>query len=341
MNIKTIASIAGVSVATVSKIINNYPDISEETRQRVLKIMEETGYRPSSSAKTLATKKSNLVGVVFAGKLNVDFSHPFFVEVINAFKKQIGLLGYDLLFFSNEKFLDRGEDYLARSKYFQVDGCIIIAGDEVERSVFDLDTSPIPCIGVDIELTGPSSCYIMSDNRKISSKVVEHFYMNGYRDMGFIGIERPSLVMQQREEAFYSSLKQFSIDSRPEWKAYSKGYAAEEGYEAAKQMIAQGQLPRAVFAVTDLLAFGAMRAFKEAGLRVPEDIAIVGCDDIEACRYTDPPLTTVKQDTDKIGRLAAMVLFDLMNKQMDNQCIKVEPELVVRESCGALDIAGV
>lgn len=341
MNIKTIASIAGVSVATVSKIINNYPDISEETRQRVLKIMEETGYRPSSSAKTLATKKSNLVGVVFAGKLNVDFSHPFFVEVINAFKKQIGLLGYDLLFFSNEKFLDRGEDYLARSKYFQVDGCIIIAGDEVERSVFDLDASPIPCIGVDIELTGPSSCYIMSDNRKISSKVVEHFYMNGYRDMGFIGIERPSLVMQQREEAFYSSLKQFSIDSRPEWKAYSKGYAAEEGYAAAKQMIAQGQLPRAVFAVTDLLAFGAMRAFKEAGLRVPEDVAIVGCDDIEACRYTDPPLTTVKQDTDKIGRLAAMVLFDLMNKQMDNQCIKVEPELVVRESCGALDIAGV
>ncbi len=78
MNIKTIASMAGVSVATVSKIINNYTDISEETRQRVLKIMEETGYRPSSSAKTLATKKSNLVGVIFAGKLNVDFSHPFF-----------------------------------------------------------------------------------------------------------------------------------------------------------------------------------------------------------------------------------------------------------------------
>ncbi|APO47986.1 LacI family DNA-binding transcriptional regulator [Paenibacillus sp. ClWae2A] len=334
MNIKTIASLAGVSVATVSKIINNYPDISEETRQRVLKIMEETGYRPSSSAKTLATKKSSLVGVVFAGKLNVDFSHPFFVQVINAFKKQIGLLGYDLLFFSNEKFLDQGEDYLARSKYFQVDGCIIIAGDEVESSIFDLDASPIPCIGIDIELTGQSSCYIMSDNDKISTKVVEQFYMNGYRDVGFIGLERASLVMQQREMAFKRSLNQFSLDEKPEWVVYSKDYAAADGYEAAKKMLACKTLPRAVFAATDLLAFGAIRAFKEVGLRIPEDIAVAGCDDIEACRYTDPPLTTVKQDTDKIGRLAAMILFDLMNKQMDNRCIKVEPELVVRQSCG-------
>ncbi|WP_342553273.1 LacI family DNA-binding transcriptional regulator [Paenibacillus sp. FSL R7-0652] len=336
MNIKTIARLAGVSVATVSKIINNYPDIGEETRQRVLKIMEETGYRPSSSAKTLATKKSNLVGVVFAGKLNVDFSHPFFVEVINAFKKQIGLLGYDLLFFSNEKFLDQGEDYLARSKYFQVDGCIIIAGDEVESSVSDLDSSPIPCIGIDIELTGQNSCYIMSDNEKISTKVVEQFYMNGYRELGFIGLQRASLVMQQREKAFQQSLKQFSLEERPEWMVYSKDYAAADGYEAAKQLLTADVLPRAVFAATDLLAFGAVRAFKEAGLRVPEDIAVAGCDDIEACRYSDPPLTTVKQDTDKIGRLAAMILFDLMNKQMDNRCIKVEPELVLRRSCGTL-----
>ncbi|MCP3807478.1 LacI family DNA-binding transcriptional regulator [Paenibacillus sp. SEL1] len=335
MNIKTIASMAGVSVATVSKIINNYTDISEETRQRVLKIMEETGYRPSSSAKTLATKKSNLVGVIFAGKLNVDFSHPFFVDIINVFKKQIGLLGYDLLFFSNEKFLDNGEDYLARSKYFSVDGCIIIAGDEVEKSVFDLDASPIPCIGVDIELTGASSCYIMSDNQKISMKVVEHFYMNGYREMGFIGIERPSLVIKEREEAFTASLKRFSLDVRPEWVVYGKDYAAEDGYQVAKAWIQQGNLPKAIFAATDLLAFGAIRAFKESGLRVPEDIAVVGCDDIEACRYTEPPLTTVKQDKQKIGRLAAMVLFDLMNKQMDTKCIKVEPELVIRSSCGA------
>ncbi|RXZ80885.1 LacI family transcriptional regulator [Paenibacillaceae bacterium] len=334
MNIKTIANMAGVSVATVSKIINNYTDVSNETKQKVLKIMHETGYRPSSSAKTLATKKSNLVGVVFAGKLNVDFNHPFFVDIINVFKKQIGLLGYDLLFFSNEKFLDNGEDYLARSKYFSVDGCIIIAGDEVESSVYDLDSSSIPCIGIDIELTGENSSYIMSDNDKISSKVVELFYLNGYRNLGFIGIERPSLVMKEREEAFAASLKTFGLPVHPEWFIYSKDYTEEDGYQAAKSWITKGVLPEALFAATDLVAFGAMRAFKESGLRIPQDIAVIGCDDIDACRYTDPPLSTIKQDKQKIGRLAAMVLFDLMNKQIEASSIKVEPELVIRGSCG-------
>lgn len=331
---------AGVSVSTVSKIINNYSDVGEETRLRVLKIMEETGYRPSSSAKILATKKSNLIGVVFAGKLNVDFSHPFFVDVINSFKKQIGLLGYDLLFFSNEKFTADGEDYLARCRHFQVDGCIIIAGDEVESSVWDLDQSDIPCIGVDIQLTGKLSAYVMSDNPKISAKVVEHFYLNGYRDIGFLGIERDSDVISLREEAFTAALKSFGLPVREEWLIHSKDFAEEDGYQAVKQWLKLGSpLPKAIFAATDLLAFGAMRALKEEGYRIPGDIAIIGCDDIHACRYTDPPLTTVKQDTNKIGRLAAMMLYDLMNKQMEEaSCIMVEPELIIRSSCGSSSV---
>ena len=335
MNIKTIASLAGVSVSTVSKIINNYSDISEDTKQKVITIMEETGYRPSSSAKILATKKSNLIGVVFGGKLNVDFNHPFFVDVINVFKKQIGLLGYDLLLFSNEKFLNNGEDYLARCKHFLVDGCIIIAGDDVQSSVQALDESNIPCIGVDIELKGKNSSYIMSDNHKISSKVVEHFYLNGYRKIGFLGIERPSMVIRQREEAFIDSLKSFNLTVNKEWFTYSKDYTENDGYQSVKAWIMRGNLPKAVFAATDLLAFGAIRAFKESGIRVPEDIAVIGCDDIDACNYTDPPLTTIKQDKQRIGRLAAMLLFDLMNKHAEANCIKVEPELVIRKSCGS------
>ncbi|MFC5986707.1 LacI family DNA-binding transcriptional regulator [Marinicrinis lubricantis] len=339
MNIKTIAKMSGVSVSTVSKIINNYPDISEETRTKVLRIMEEIGYRPSLNTKSTTFRKSKMVGVVFAGKLNVDFTHPFFVDVINAFKKQIGLLGYDLLFFSNEKFLDGGEDYLARCRHFQVDGCIIIAGDEVESSVYDLDQSEIPCVGVDIKLSEKNSAFIMSDNEKISSKVVEHFYLNGYRDIGFLGIDRYSEVTSTREKAFINSLQNFGLAYRKDWFVYSQDFREEDGYQAVKQLTDRtDQLPQAIFAVTDLLAFGAIRALKEKGYRVPQDVAVIGCDDIDACRYTDPPLTTVKQDKQKIGRLAALMLFDLMNKQMDVKRIMVEPELVIRQSCGGSGI---
>ncbi|MBW5447049.1 LacI family DNA-binding transcriptional regulator [Cohnella sp. CFH 77786] len=334
MNIKMIAQMAGVSVATVSKIINNYSDVGEETRQRVLKIMDETGYKPSSSAKTLATKKSNLIGVVFAGELNSDLNHPFFVKVINSFKKQIGVFGYDLLLFSNENFFSEKEDYLARCRHFQVDGCIIIAGDQVEPSVHQLDQSDIPCIGVDIKLSGKNSAYIMSDNEKISAKVVEHLYLNGYRKIGFLGIERHSEITSLRENAFRETLKTFGLAVNPDWFVYSSDYEEENGYRAVKQLIEKGALPEAMFAVSDLLAFGAIRAMKEHGLRIPGDMALIGCDDIDACRYTDPALSTVKQDTEKIGRLAAMMLYDMVNKQMDPSAIVVEAELVARQSCG-------
>ncbi|GAB2690855.1 LacI family DNA-binding transcriptional regulator [Paenibacillus thermoaerophilus] len=331
VNIKTIAQMAGVSVSTVSKIINNYNDVSEETKARVLEIMKQTGYIPSNSAKTLATNKSNLIGVVFAGKLNVDFTHPFFVEVLNSFKKQMGLLGYDLLFFSNEKFHPHG-DYLARCLHFQVDGCIIISGDEVESSIDELDQSPIPCIGVDIKLHGKSSGYIMSDNYKMASKVVEHFYLLGYRDLGFIGSR--SEISTIRETGYRDAIESFGLPINESWFVKEETFFESSGYAAMKRMLSQPALPRAVFAASDLLAVGAMRALKEHKLRIPEDVAIIGCDDIETCKYTTPTLSTIRQNKEKIGKLSALMLYDLINNQSNMSAFVVEPELVVRESCG-------
>lgn len=335
-NIKDIAKIAGVSVSTVSKIINNYSDISEETRSRVLQIMKDTGYTPSASAKTPATKQSNLIGVIFAGKLNVDFTHPFFVEVLNSFKKQMGLLGYDLVFFSNEKFESVGDnDYLARCLHFQVDGCVLISGQELEPSISRLDNSHIPCIGVDMKLSGRSSGYIMSDNYKMSSKVVEHFYLLGYRDLGYIGSTLESDISNMRESGYRDAIEGFGLPINENWFVNGHDFYEASGYEAMQRMIASGSLPRAIFAASDQLAIGASRAIKEASLSVPEDIALIGCDDIEACKYTSPPLTTIRQNKERIGRLAALMLYDLMNNQSETSSFVVEPELIIRESCGS------
>lgn len=334
VNIKTIAEMAGVSVSTVSKIINNYSDISEETKAKVHEIMKQTGYVPSNSAKTLATKKSSLIGVIFAGKLNIDFTHPFFVEVLNSFKKQMGFLGYDLLFFSNEKSHAIDGDYLARCRHFQVDGCIIVTGQQVEPSISELDHSEIPCIGVDIELKGKSSGYIMSDNYKMSYKVVEHFYLQGYRDLGYIGSTLESDISNMREKGYKDAIESFGLPVFDNWFVNGENFFEESGYEAINKMIESGSLPRAIFAASDLIAIGAMRALKEHGFRVPEDVAIIGCDDIEACKYTTPALSTIRQNKDKIGRLAASLLFDLMNSQSVTSNVVVEPELVIRESCG-------
>lgn len=326
---------AGVSVSTVSKIMNNYSDVSEKTKRRVLEIIEQTGYLPSNSAKTLATKKSSLIGVIFAGELNVDFTHPFFVEVLNSFKKQMGVLGYDLIFFSNEKFISSG-DYFSRCLHFHVDGCVIISGQKMENAIQELDMSSIPCIGVDLELKGKKSGYVMSDNFKISSKVVEHFYLLGYRDLGFIGSTSDSTISNKREEGYIKAIESFGMNVNENWFVHGEDFFEPSGYAAMQQLLQTGSLPKAIFAASDLLALGAIRALKEHGLRIPEDIAIIGCDDIEACKYTTPKLTTIRQNKERLGVLAAHMLFDLINNQSEGGSFVVEPALVIRESCGSL-----
>lgn len=337
-NIKDIAKIAGVSVSTVSKIINNYSEISEDTKTRVQQIIKETGYTPSNSAKTLATKSSNLIGVIFAGKLNVDFTHPFFVEVLNTFKKQMGVLGYDLVFFSNEKFQSGDtNDYLARCQHYNVDGCVLITGQELETSITQLDNSSIPCIGVDMKLSGRSSGYIMSDNFKMSSKVVEHFYLQGYRELGYIGSTMESDISNMRESGYRKAIEDLGLPINEHWFLNGSNFFEASGYKTMRKMIASGSLPRAIFAASDQLAIGAIRALKEASISIPDTIALVGCDDIEACNYTMPKLSTIRQNKVKIGRLAALMLYDLINKQSGTSSFIVEPELIVRESCGAAE----
>ncbi|MRH42741.1 substrate-binding domain-containing protein [Aquibacillus halophilus] len=331
LTIQDIANMAGVSRATVSKIINNYAGVNENTKKKVMAIINETGYSPTFSAKSLATKKSNLIGVIYAGKINVDFTHPFFNQVVSSFKKAVGLLGYDILFFSNEQFKQDDGSYLARCRHFHVDGCLIIAGDDIEDTIDELVQSEIPCVGVDIELKGPKSSFVTTDNKKLSARVIEHFYMNDLTDIAYIGGEQDSFVATTRKQGFLEAMTDHSLPIVEDW-IQEGDFFDESGYQAMKQILKQKPYPRAVYATSDLMALGALRAILEHGLSVPKDIRLVGCDDIEACRYSMPRLSTVKQDKEMIGKLAAKMLQALIDSDKEVEPILVEPELVVRES---------
>lgn len=331
LTIKDIAKMAGVSPATVSKTINNYHGISESTKKKVTDIINQTGYQPNFSAKSLATKKSNLIGLIYAGKINVEFTHPFFVEVVTAFKKNMGLLGYDILMFSNENLSQDNGSYLARCKHFQVDGCVIITGEEIEDSIYDLVNSEIPCIGIDLVLEGHHSSYVMTDNIALSSKVIQHLYLNSIRKIGFIGGQKDSEVTKLRERGYLQAMNQFGLEVEKDWVKYGD-YYEDSGYSAMKEILEAPLYPEAVFAASDMMAFGALRAIKEAGLSVPEDIRLVGCDDIDACRYSSPMLSTVKQDKERLGKMAAYMLNDLINGKSALKPVFIDSELVVRES---------
>ena len=332
LTIKDIAQLACVSQATVSKVINNYDGVSDKTKKKVMDIINQNGYEPNFSARSLATKKSNLIGLIYAGKINVDMTHPYFNEVISSFKKNMGLLGYDILMFSNERFQSDNGSYLARCRHFNVDGCLIIAGEEVEESTFDLALEGMPCIGIDIELKGPKASYIMTDNIALSRKVVEYLYLRAVKKVGYIGGKFDSAVSVFRKRGFLEAMSQFGLEIRDEWMQYGD-FHEESGYAAMKQILQSKELPEAIFATSDLMALGALQAIKEAGLNCPEDIRIIGCDDIAACRYSNPKLTTVKQDKEKFGKLSAYMLDDLINNRSQLKPVFIDSELMIRESC--------
>ncbi|WP_148629790.1 LacI family DNA-binding transcriptional regulator [Bacillus sp. E214] len=332
LTIKDIAQMANVSQGTVSKVINNYEGISEKTKKKVMDIINQSGYEPNFSARSLATKKSNLIGLIYAGRINVDMAHPYFNEVISSFKKNIGLLGYDILMFSNEHFQSDNGSYLARCRHFNVDGCLIIAGEEVEESTYALALAGLPCIGIDIELKGPKASYIMTDNLGLSRKVVEYLYLHAIKKIGFIGGIFDSPVSIFRKKGFLEALNQFGLEICEDWIQYGD-FHEESGYAAMKKILCSKTLPEAIFATSDMMALGALQAIKEAGLSCPDDIRLIGCDDIAACRYSSPKLTTVKQDKEKFGKLSAYMLDDLINDRSQLKPVFIDSELIIRESC--------
>ncbi|SER51964.1 transcriptional regulator, LacI family [Gracilibacillus ureilyticus] len=331
LTIREIAKMAGVSPGTVSKVINQTGSISPNTIKKVKRIIEETGYQPSFSAKALATKKSNMIGLIYAGEVNVEFNHPFFNQVINSFKNAVGQLGYDILIFSNQSFNIGKEDYVARAKHYQLDGCLVIAGEHIEEAVYRLDQSDIPTVAVDLKLTGEKSSFIMTDNEKISRQVVEYFYLNGLRQLAYIGGPVDSVISNIRKDAFIQGIKDYGMHYEEEWIKHGN-YFEESGYLKMKEILQYDRLPDGVFAASDMMALGVVRAIKEAGKSVPHDFKVIGCDDIEACRYSSPSLATVKQDQVKIGKLAANILHDLINNRKVQQSVLVDPELIIRES---------
>ena len=332
LTIKDIAQMANVSQGTVSKVINNYKGISEGTRKKVMDIINQSGYEPNFFARSLATKKSNLIGLIYAGRINVDMTHSYFNEVISSFKKNIGLLGYDILMFSNEKFSTDKGSYLARCRHFNVDGCLIIAGEEVEEATYDIVLEGLPCIGIDIELKGPKASYIMTDNVALARKVVEYLYLKAIKKIGFIGGKFDSPVSTFRKQGFLEAMNQFGLEICEDWIQYGD-FHEKSGYVAMKRILQSKKLPEAIFSTSDMMALGALQAIKEAGLNCPQDIRLIGCDDIAACRYSYPKLTTVKQDKEKFGKLSAYMLNDLINDRSQLKPVLIDSELIIRESC--------
>jgi LacI family transcriptional regulator len=327
-----------VSVATVSRVFNGYPDVSERTRQRVFAVARELDYAPSAAARTLVTKRSHVIGIVLdTGAEHPDLQHPFFQEVLVALKRRLGAAGYDLLLYATETPGNGFEpqSYLSRSRSHRVDGVVLMGVDAHDPGIRALTGARIPCVAVDVDLVGRRAGYVMSDNVAGAREAVRHLHGLGHERIAIIGGPPATRPGADRLLGYRAELEALGLPYRDEYVEEGDFYP-ESGYAAMRALLALSEPPTAVFAASDLMAAGAVRAAQERGLSVPDDVSLVGFDDIQLAALMQPPLTTIRQDKAGLGNAAADALTRMVDAPEAAPAVVTLPvELVPRTSTGA------
>jgi LacI family transcriptional regulator len=336
VTIRQLARISGVSIGTVSRALNGYSDVNPATRERIMRLARELDYTPAAAARSLVTQRSHLVGVFLeTGEGHPDpFSNPFFYEVLVGLKYAIGAAGYDLLLFASER---PGNGYgehsfLKRARHHNVAGVVLMDVDPDDAEVRRLTRSDLPCVGVDVELVGPQTEYVISDNAAGIGMAMRHLHDLGHRRIATITGLLDTRPGADRLRAYRSEMQALGLAYRDEYVAYGDFYV-ESGHQAMAKLIALPEPPTAVVAASDLMALGAIRAVAEAGGSVPNDVSVIGFDDIQLAGHVHPSLTTLRQDKAGLGAEAGRALLALIDGKADTPAVMTLPvELVVRGS---------
>ncbi|MDI3548698.1 MAG: hypothetical protein PWR10_2350 [Halanaerobiales bacterium] len=335
--IKDIAKMAGVSVTTVSKVINNYPDISQKTREKVIKIIEQENYHPNAIARSLSTNKSHSIGIFFTDHFNSGLRHPFFRDIIYGIERTFFQKGYDLILFANqwgERF-----SYTEKCKNRNVDGAILMGMPRTDPYLDKLVNSNIPTVFVDLDLIGKNASYVISDNITGARKAVNYLYEIGHRKIGMIMGHRITKPAQDRLIGFQKEIDELNLTYNPKWIVGTE-FGENGGYLAMKELLKLEDRPTAIFCQGDEIAIGAMKAIEEKGYNVPDDFSLIGFDDIEISRYITPGLTTIRQDKLTMGRKAAELLLEIINNPYRTYPPIILPtKLIERDSCRPLNIS--
>lgn len=306
VSMKDIAAACGVSIATVSKALNDHSDIGEETKQHIKEVAKDMGYFPNSLARALKTNRTYNIGVLFEDEAQSGLTHDYFSYVLDSFKRAVEAKGYDITF------LNKGRNqmsYLEHCRYRGFDGVMIACVDFYDPKVVELVRSNIPLVTIDHMFNNRIS--VMSDNVGGMKQLLQHVYAKGHRRVAYIhGAD--SSVTRERLASFYHNAEALGLDVPDE---YIKEAAYRDSWgtgERTKELLWLNTPPTCILYPDDFACLGGLNAISELGLRVPDDVSVVGYDGIRISRHLSPKLTTLKQDTKSIGTKAGEKLISLI-----------------------------
>ncbi|TDB50238.1 MULTISPECIES: LacI family DNA-binding transcriptional regulator [Bacillaceae] len=329
--IKDIAKVAGVSITTVSRALNGYSDVNEKTRQKIMNVAKELNYSPNTLARGLVMQKSKTIGLLVSGISRESVKDNFTFEVLCGVNERASLLGYDLILFNTNTTKQREKTYTQLCKERRVDGAIIQGIKKDDPYLTEVLESNIPCVLVDIPIRSDLVGYVTTDNKLGAKKAVEHLVQLGHVHIGMINGSEDAFVSQERLKGYLDTLEEHGIDIRQSWIVngeFEEAVAEQQAYELLKA----NEEITSLFCASDLMALGALKACKRLGRRVPDQISIVGYDNIMLAAYSSPQLTTVGQEVYQIGYEAADLLIEILENRSTNMERYLETELIIRET---------
>ncbi len=333
MNIRDIARLAGVGVSTVSRVINDHPDVKDETREKILKIIKESNYIPNNSARILKKNNTNNIGVLVKGVFN-----PFFAEMINIIGNRINEAGYTMILQQNDYATEDDVDNLiAFVKEKRLQGIICLGGNFLNINDESFQFLDIPVVLTSVNTLSKESKSKFSsigiDNVLAAKDSIQYLIDKGHRNIGILLGEKNDVgISGLRLEGYKKALEENNIPYSEE-NVFIGDYDYSGAYRVTKEIINNRKDITAIFSISDIMAVGAAKSVIDQGLQVGEDISIMGFDGMDISKYYNPGITTVKQPKKNMANNSIDLLLALLAKKEDHKHIIFETKIIERESC--------
>jgi LacI family transcriptional regulator len=309
ITIKDIAKLAKVSQSTVSKALNDRPDIGLETKEHILKIVEQHNFLPNASGKALKKKVTENIGVIFRRDDNPLSANPFYSRVLEGIEAELAFNDYNLVLHLVPEHQIPVLPKMVRERHVDA---VVLVGIKNEAFVRKLQHAHVPVILVDPKTEIADCPQVRIDNENGAFLATQHLIQNGHERIGFISGELSRLSFRQRLDGYAKALKYHNL---PVDQELIKAGGLEEGYELTKSLLLASPRPTAIFAANDINAIYGYKAINEFGLRIPDDISVVGFDDIDLSKMASPPLTTVRVYKEELGSVAVRNLRQMLHEK--------------------------
>ncbi len=324
VTIKEVAKKANVAVSTASYALNGIKKVSPETKEKVVQAARELNYRKNGFASDLKRNSTKTLALILS-----DLSGPFYSELIRGVQDVATDHGYDLIACS----AIGGENSTA-AKFLtehRVDGCIVLAHNITDEMLKNVAHHNFPIILLDREIEVDSTVHVRVNNKKGGFKATEYLIQNGHTDIAFVSGPSNSYDNKMRFAGYQEALQAYNIELQNKW-VVSGNFTREGGESAANILAAQDQVPTAIFFANDEMAVGGMEAFQKRGISIPNDISIIGFDDILEAKYVYPKLTTIRQPKYEMGASATHIIFQILKNEKVNPTFELHTDLIIRES---------